>query len=714
MNFLNAILLAGAAAFVIPLLIHLLNKRKIQTVRWGAMHLLQEVLKQRKRRFRIEQWLLLMTRIAIPIVLALCLARPVMSALNQIPGFGKTSAAFILDDSFSMRTPLANGTAAGQSRQDIQRIMDNLPKGSDAQVILAGGRPRPLMDQSTSQLDLLAKRLADAPSLSGPLNANELFQTAGAALKDAPNAAREMVVISDFQESDWKSIVDGAGLPALAALQKQEPKPQITFFRVPTELGENLSIGAAELSALVAAETQPIGLRVRVENHGKRPWQDVVVHLEADGARLRTSRISVPPEGEASLSFTHAFDKVGDHTLAVRIEGDSFPEDNAFYTVVQVRNQLNALLVDGAPSDQPLAGSTDFLEIALAPHRSASASLKDLVRTTRTDIRKLRDDDLKGKEVIIIANVERMNRLNELERFVNDGGGLLVFVGPKCDVDWYNREFFKGGKGIFPAALKGYGHVEENENPARVLLQRFLHPSTAYFNDPRSGRLQDAEFRHWIQFVPAADQSRALLSLDRGIPLVVEKAHGRGRVIAVATTANPEWSNLPLQPFFVPLAQRLVTYLATQSTAPAWQLVGAPIQLNLKKEQADMTYTVTDSLGKVEEYKARKEGETAVLESKPIASHGIYELKAKDSPNTPSRYFAFNVNPAESDLKALTSDQVKKMAERFGAGFADSFESYEKLDRTRRHGVEFWQPFLLALLVLLFLEVLLQQRIARG
>jgi hypothetical protein len=158
----------------------------------------------------------------------------------------------------------------------------------------------------------------------------------------------------------------------------------------------------------------------------------------------------------------------------------------------------------------------------------------------------------------------------------------------------------------------------------------------------------------------------------------------------------------------------LVTYLATQSTAPAWQLVGAPIQLNLKKEQADMTYTVTDSLGKVEEYKARKEGETAVLESKPIASHGIYELKAKDSPNTPSRYFAFNVNPAESDLKALTSDQVKKMAERFGAGFADSFESYEKLDRTRRHGVEFWQPFLLALLVLLFLEVLLQQRIARG
>ena len=48
MTFLNAILLAGAAAFLIPLIIHLLNKRRVQTVRWGAMHLLHEVLRQRR------------------------------------------------------------------------------------------------------------------------------------------------------------------------------------------------------------------------------------------------------------------------------------------------------------------------------------------------------------------------------------------------------------------------------------------------------------------------------------------------------------------------------------------------------------------------------------------------------------------------------------------------------------------------------------------
>jgi uncharacterized membrane protein (Fun14 family) len=64
MTFLNIALLAGGLAFLIPLLIHLLNKRKVVTVRWGAMHLLHEVIRQKKRKMKIEQLLLLITRVA--------------------------------------------------------------------------------------------------------------------------------------------------------------------------------------------------------------------------------------------------------------------------------------------------------------------------------------------------------------------------------------------------------------------------------------------------------------------------------------------------------------------------------------------------------------------------------------------------------------------------------------------------------------------------
>ncbi len=719
MTFLNIALLAGGLAFLIPLLIHLLNKRKVVTVRWGAMHLLHEVIRQKKRKMKIEQLLLLITRVAIPIVLALCLARPVLTALRSL-GLGSSSLIVMLDDSFSMRAPAEKTAVAGASvadtaRHDLQQITESLPSGSAAQVVLSGGSPRQLLDQPTTALDLVPKKLADVTSMSGPISVNDAFQTATSALKDAPTAAREIVVVSDFQEADWKAIADGAALPALENLSKQEPKPQITFYRIGSDLAENLSIASADLSALVAAETQPIGIRVRLKNHGQRPWQDIPVHLEADGARLRTARVSLAPEGEAVLSFTHAFEKVGDHSLSVRLEGDSFSDDNAFHSVVQVRNQLNVLLIDGRPGTGPLEGAADFLELALTPHTAAANSLKDLIRTRKIDQRKLRREDYKDAEVIILTDCQRIqgNELTELDKFVKAGGGLLIFAGPDIDIEHYNRDLFRKGEGLLPAAIQGMARAEIADSPARMLMQRLTHPSVLYFNDARGGRLQDAEFRSWIEFAPPPNENtQRILSLDRNAPLLLEKKLGQGRVIACATTANAEWTNLPLQPFFVPLMQRLTTYLATEGSAPAWQLVGTTLHLPLEKAELGAEFTLQDPTGQMQTLKSQQEGDKVFVQSPPIAQPGIFVLQRVGSEKT--SYLAFNTDNNESDLKALPNDQIKKIAERHEAAFADSLPSYQALDRTRRHGSELWQPLLIALLALLFFEVLLQQRIARG
>lgn len=719
MTFLNAILLAGAAAFLIPLLIHLLNKRKVVTVRWGAMHLLHEVIRQRKRKMKIEQLLLLITRVSIPIVLALCLARPALTALRSF-GLGSSSLIVMLDDSFSMRAPAEKSATPGASvadmaRSDLQQITESLPGGSEAQVVLSGGTPRKLLDQPTTALDLVPKKLADVPSMSGPLSANDVFQAATSALKDAPTAAREIVVVSDFQQADWKAIADGAVLPALENLSKLEPKPQITFYRVGSDLAENLSIASADLSALVAAETQPIGIRVRIKNHGKRPWQDIPVHLETDGARLRTARVSLAPEGEAVLSFTHAFDKVGAHSLSVRIEGDSFSDDNAFHSVVQVRNQLNVLLIDGKPGTLPLEGATDFLELALTPHTAAANSLKDLIHTKKIEPRKLRSDDFKQAEVIILANVERLQgrSFSDLDKFVKDGGGLLIFAGPECDIDWYNRELYKKGEGLLPAAIKGQARAEIADSPARILMQRLTHPSVLYFNDARSGHLQDAEFRFWFELAPPSNENtQRILNLDRNVPLLIEKKYGHGCVIACATTANAEWTNLPLQPFFVPLMQRLTTYLATEGNVHAWQLVGSSLRIPLEKAELGAEFTLRDPTGQSQTLKSQQEGDKVFVQSPPITQAGIFQLQriGTDKPTL----LAFNTDNTESDLKPLPSEDIKKIADRHGIAYADSLQSYQSLDRSRRFGSELWQPLLIILIALLFFEVLLQQRIAKG
>ncbi|MEI6537552.1 MAG: BatA domain-containing protein, partial [Verrucomicrobiaceae bacterium] len=381
MGFLNVMLLAGAAAFLVPLVIHLLNKRRVQIVRWGPMHLLHEALRQSRRNLKIEQLLLLLLRISIPIILALCLARPVLSALSHMPGMTKTSLVVLLDNSFSMRAPGAGGTVRDHAHEDLRRVLENLPRGSDASVILMGSPPRLLMDQPTTALDLIMQKLQTEPSLAGPLALHDALQIANAEIKRTGNASREVLVMSDFQQSDWRSLADGGTIAGLETLKQTQPAPQLTFFREEGDLQENLSLASLEPSAFVVAKDQTISLRTRIENHGKRAYQDLAVYLEADGARVRTTRVSVAPNAETVLNLTHSFDTAGEHSLTVRLEGDAFPDDNARSVVIPVREQVNCLLIGGAGTSAPLEGSTDFLQIALTPHRSAAATLKDVIQT---------------------------------------------------------------------------------------------------------------------------------------------------------------------------------------------------------------------------------------------------------------------------------------------------------------------------------------------
>ena len=91
MTFLNFILLGGMAAASIPIIIHLINRNRFRIISWGAMHLLDAALKENTRKLQLEQLLLLLVRILIPLLLALALARPVMKGIEALVGSAKSS-----------------------------------------------------------------------------------------------------------------------------------------------------------------------------------------------------------------------------------------------------------------------------------------------------------------------------------------------------------------------------------------------------------------------------------------------------------------------------------------------------------------------------------------------------------------------------------------------------------------------------------------------
>src|SRR6188768_1102576 len=67
---------AGLAAVSIPIIIHILNRRRFKTVTWAAMDFLLRAMKKNRRRLRFEQWVLLATRCLLLLLLGMALARP--------------------------------------------------------------------------------------------------------------------------------------------------------------------------------------------------------------------------------------------------------------------------------------------------------------------------------------------------------------------------------------------------------------------------------------------------------------------------------------------------------------------------------------------------------------------------------------------------------------------------------------------------------------
>src|SRR3954463_10259165 len=79
---------AGLAAMAIPIIIHILNRRRFKTVTWAAMDFLLRAMKKNRRRLRFEQWVLLATRCLLVFLLGMALARPLSCESQSVAGIG--------------------------------------------------------------------------------------------------------------------------------------------------------------------------------------------------------------------------------------------------------------------------------------------------------------------------------------------------------------------------------------------------------------------------------------------------------------------------------------------------------------------------------------------------------------------------------------------------------------------------------------------------
>src|SRR5258707_12936608 len=105
LTFLSPLLIWGTLLGAIPLIIHLLNRRRFRRVEWAPMRYLKLTIQRNRRRIQIEQLLLLLVRICLPVLLFIFLARPLVNPTGLerwLAGAGRTSHVIVVDEPLSM------------------------------------------------------------------------------------------------------------------------------------------------------------------------------------------------------------------------------------------------------------------------------------------------------------------------------------------------------------------------------------------------------------------------------------------------------------------------------------------------------------------------------------------------------------------------------------------------------------------------------------
>ncbi len=729
MSFLNPFLLFGLTAVSVPIIIHLLNRRRFQKVIWAAMRFVRVSVEQNQKRMRIEDLILLILRCVMLFLLALALARPAWrdTAAGAF-GLAKVSAVILLDNSGSMGMHDGVETRFEQARKAAEQIVDSLPSGSAAAVFLASDAAQPLIEEPTHDLNLVRKVLREAPLSDRSSDLYPPMERAVESLKGRAAIQKEIYLVTDGQANGWRQLGDIQGLLERTRNEGQKENLRVHLILVGRPELRNIAVSELTLATGLSPVNRPLRFEVSVANHGLAAAENVKVSLQVDeGAPVDQVVIpEIPANGTRGVSLFARLSGEGWHAVTAHIDSDRLAFDDRRTLAVRAIKDVHVLLVDGDPGQEARESETFFLGHALTPVPMAEKPdyfIKPRV-ITPAELGGVRFDDF---DVVVLANVSEIPaaRAQLLERYVRRGGGLMVFPGSKINPAFYNEHLAKRVK-LLPAMFgEPRGDEKQDRQFASFHTKNYDHPIVSLWRNQSSGTLASARVYRYFDLQPIVDKettatnalssTKVVLRLADNSPAIVEKIYGLGRVIQFASTADIAWNDLSVRPAFVPLLHRCLASMVLLQDETANLSVGQPFVQRVNPELIGKDASVVGPLHSGDQ---RDLARVEMVNGLPLLRYartdkgGLYEATISDPPTVMK--FAAQADPKESSLAELSEPDLEEIQKVATVTKWGPMVALRQVVEKQRVGAEFWFPLAILVLILAGAETFLAQWFSRS
>lgn len=711
MIFLNPAVLFGLLAASIPVLIHLLNLRKLKRIDFSTLAFLKELQKNKIRKIKLKQWLLLALRVLIILFLVMAFARPTIKgiAIGGTTSAAKTTAVFILDNTFSMSVVDAKGSYLNQAKSTIQELLKQFQEGDDAALVLVSDKNNKEI-KTTGNLAEFEKEINSVQISHTTGFLHNAIVKAARILGESKNFNKEIYIFSDFQSG---RLFQEGSLSDLSQLLND--KVRLYTFNYSGKEVFNVGINELKIDNQIFEKDKPVNFSVTVTNYSSRPVENEVVSLYLNGERSSQESVTIGAGESRVVSLQAVPKRTGFINVSAEIEDDDIRQDNKRYANFFVPDKIPVIIFADDLSD------SKFIELALT-----AGEEQGTIKITKKNLSQLSSFDLNQYDVVIITGSKNITGIDRLNSFIKNGGSLFLMPGSSSSLQDFKS--LLTGLGL-PAPTGTLGEINSSDNIISFDKIEFDHPLFKdIFSNQNKQKIESPDVYHCFKIKPAG-KGNSIITLMDGSSFLSEYRGASagilsgtpvgktstGRILLMNTAPVLSWSNLPLKGIFVPLMNKAVYYLAAKDNPEKEYLSGDEIAINLGRIDRFAGGNISSQV-KIErpdnsdEYlnldKQLKNNYISYGNTEQVGNYKIF------SGSKIVNEISVNTDPAESVTKYLTTtsgdgfnDYLKKINFKGRHIEIPKNQDPAKVVLQSRFGSELWKYFILIALILALVEM---------
>jgi hypothetical protein len=666
----------GLAAALLPILIHLFTRSKARPIPFSSLRFLKQLQNQKIRRVKIRQILLLIVRTLAVLFLVLAFARPTCRTSSRMGSRSTTSAVIVLDNSVSMAIEDKGETLLDAAKKSAAAIVDQMQPG-DELFLCTTDTTQPASRLAYHDFAIYRRALASTGLHYSATNLSAAMLFAQNLQSTRHNVNKEIYLLSDMQANGF--LLDS--LP--------RPEVQITRFAIPfqTDHPVNLAVVDVKLRSSILQHGKPVELEVTLANTGKAPGHSRLVQIYIQGQRVAQRTVSLEAGTRSQEQFHFIVDHSGWIEGYVQLEDDALMPDNLRYFSFFIPERLTIGLIGESSRGNELvqlalrssSDSTGFIHLVTAPAgRSASIALDSL-------------------QLLILYDVDRLPDpvVEQMVAWHDRGGGLVLVLGRKVDLRWYNQRLFPAFH--LPPVVESIGRGG-NFSLGRLDAS---HPIFAGIFESNELNFARPQFTFALRVAPAADQ-HTLMAFSTGDPYLFEVRREAGSILQFTASFEPEESDMAYRTIFAPLLYRCLNYLASHSQNRGEEyLTGDQLRFRVTGQELQRRLEILGPENLLDVVHPQITASGAWINFTGTERPGLYRLQSDGKILT-----AWGVNIPAGELD-LTMAERRRVGKSHQLIWVEDPGKIAQVIREARSGREYWRELMIAALILLLLEMAL-------